>query len=61
MINKKLLHVAVIMTFSLMCFAGTAQATVDVAVAQIKRVGPDPRFANASSKHLRLREEPKPQ
>jgi len=49
MINKKGLHVAVIMILGLVCFAGTAQASVDVAVAKIERIGPDPRFANASS------------
>ena len=49
MINKKVLHGVVIMVFGLMCFAGTAQASVDVAVAKIERIGPDPRCANEVS------------
>jgi hypothetical protein len=49
MINKKILHVALIMTLSLVGFTGTAHAVVDVAVAKIERIGPDPRFTNASS------------
>ena len=49
MINKKILHAAVIMILGLMCFTGTAQASVDVAVAKIERIGPDPRFADSAS------------
>jgi len=49
MINKKVLRGAVIMILALMCFAGTAQASVDVAFAKIERIGPDPRFADTVS------------
>jgi hypothetical protein len=49
MINKKILHIAVIMMLGLVCFAGTAQASVDVALAKIERIGPDPRFADTAS------------
>jgi len=49
MINKKVLHGAVIMILGLMCFAGTAQASVDVWEAKIERIGPDPRFADSAS------------
>ncbi len=49
MINKRILHVALIMILGLVGFTGTAQASVDVAVAKIERIGPDPRFANTAS------------
>jgi hypothetical protein len=49
MFNKKVLHVAVIMILGLVGFAGTAQECVDVALAKIERLGPDPRFADSAS------------
>jgi len=52
MISKKISYMARLMVLVLagsVCFGAAAHASVDVALAKIERIGPDPRFSSTAS------------
>lgn len=55
MIIKKISHMLQFMVLVLagsVCFGTAAHADIDVALAKIERLGPDPRFASTSSGYM---------
>ncbi len=52
MISKKISYMARLMVLVLagsVCFSAAAHASIDVSLAKIERIGPDPRFSTTAS------------